>query len=141
MSCLVVDASVGVKWYVPEIHSRFAARLLDHGRDLHVPDLFFPEFGNILWKKVVRGELSDAEARSILRALSAVPLESHPSPPLLDAALELAVDVSRTVYDSLYVALALALNGRLVTGDERLCNALEQTPFASSVIRVQDVPG
>ena len=48
---LVVDAGVAIKWYVPEIHEREAKRFLDPAHTLHVPDLFFPEFGNILWKK------------------------------------------------------------------------------------------
>ena len=37
MKC-VVDASVAVKWYVPEIHSARAERLLDQANELHAPD-------------------------------------------------------------------------------------------------------
>ena len=41
---LVVDASVVIKWHVPEIHADAARRLLGHDAPaMHVPDLMFPE--------------------------------------------------------------------------------------------------
>jgi predicted nucleic acid-binding protein len=40
---LVVDASVAAKWYVPEIHSDAAVRLLDPEIVLLAPDLIIPE--------------------------------------------------------------------------------------------------
>ncbi len=139
MSSFVVDASVAVKWFVPEIHAEFADRLLTGDHDLHVPDLLFSEFGNILWKKVGRGEMTAEEARGILQALPVVPLSVHQSSPLLAAAFELALSVSRTVYDSLYLALAISLSCSLVTADERLFHAVEPTPFAANLTLVQDV--
>ena len=36
MSLFVVDASVGVKWFVPEVHSDAAQRLQDPAHELHV---------------------------------------------------------------------------------------------------------
>jgi predicted nucleic acid-binding protein len=48
---VVVDASVAIKWYLPEIHSEDALRLIDEERELLVPDLVWSEVGNILWKK------------------------------------------------------------------------------------------
>ena len=44
MKLFVVDASVGVKWFVPEEHSDVAELLLDENFDLAVPRLFFSEF-------------------------------------------------------------------------------------------------
>ena len=61
-SPLVVDASVVIKWHVAEVHSDAALRLLgDDVPALHVPDLVFPEVGNILWKKVRRGDLTEEQ--------------------------------------------------------------------------------
>ena len=48
MKLFVVDASVAVKWYVPEEHSEIALLLLDDNFSRIVPRLFFSEFGNIL---------------------------------------------------------------------------------------------
>ena len=139
MSAYVVDASVAVKWYVPEIHADRAATLLGDDHELHIPDLFLAEFGNILWKKVVRGELTDSEAKSIVQSLWAVPLRRHSSEPLLEAAVETALLTSRTVYDSLYVTLAVSLNCLLVTADEHLWNALHPTALSAHLQHVKDL--
>jgi predicted nucleic acid-binding protein len=48
-----------------------------------------------------------------------------PSSPLLGAALDIAIQYSRSVVsDSIYVALARASQSESVTADERLTNAL-----------------
>lgn len=39
-------------------------------------------------------------------------------------ALCIALDHNRTVYDSLYIGLAMKLNTEMITADERLANAL-----------------
>jgi predicted nucleic acid-binding protein len=140
VSVYVVDASVALKWYVPEIHSEAALRVLEPGNELHAPDLLHAEAGNILWKKTRRGELSAGDARRIARALLAVPFEVHASAALVEGALGVAIRADRTVYDGMYVALAVALDGVLVTADRRLSNALESTPFGRHVLWVEDVP-
>ena len=140
MSVYVVDASVALKWYVPEVHTEDALRILEPGNVLHVPDLLHAEVGNILWKKSRRGELTPGDARRITRALISAPLSVHASAALLEGALDVAMRTDRTVYDGMYVALAVALGGPLVTADRRLANALEKTPLGPHVLWVEDVP-
>ncbi len=143
MSACVVDASVAIKWYVPEAHSEKALRLLALQQagslSLHVPDLFVSESGNILWKKVRTGELERPEAQRIAQALLAVPKVVHPAGALLPSALNLACSLGRTVYDSLYLALAASLDCGVVTADRRLWNALNGTPWQGFVRWVEDV--
>ena len=138
MKKVVVDASVAVKWFVPEIHSAAAERLLDPAIVLYAPDLISPEVGNILWKKVRRGELARKEADEILAAFGSVPLEIRPSSDLLAAAFELAVGLDRSVYDSLYLALAIAEKCALVTADAKFHSVVVATPLARHVHWVQD---
>ena len=141
-ACLVVDASVVIKWHVTEVHTHAARQLLgDDAPALHVPDLVFPEVGNILWKKVRRGDLTEEQAHGIVHLVAVAPLAVHPSAPLLQAAHEIAVRTGRTVYDSLYVALAEQIDGRLVTADEKLYNALKDGPLGARILWVEDELG
>ncbi len=138
-SSLVVDASVVIKWHVPEIHGDAARRLLaDDAPELHAPDLMFPEVGNVLWKKMRRGDLTEEHARQVVRLVAVAPLDVHPSAPFLEAAFAIATRTGRTVYDSLYVALAAWLDSRLVTADERLYNALKDDPLGARLLWVED---
>ena len=132
LPCLVVDANVVIKWHVTEVHTdeRCPRLLRDDAPAMHVPDLVFPEVGNILWKKVRRGDLTEDQVRGIGHLVAVAPLAVHPSAPLLEAALDIAMQTGRTVYDSLYVALAVQMDCRLVTADEKLYHALKGGPLS-----------
>jgi predicted nucleic acid-binding protein len=139
----VVDASVGVKWYVPEVHSERALSLLEAQQNtnlaIHVPDLFLAGTGNILWKKVRRKEISEREAAGISRALLAVPKTSYPTEILMPTALDIACRSGRTVYDSLYLALAALIDSPLITADQRLFRSLKETRWKQLVSWIGDV--
>lgn len=136
---LVVDTSVAVKWYIPEPQAPVAARLLDGSHDLVAPDLIVAELGNVLWKKVRRGELTPEEAREIGVAFTtSCPLRLIPSQPYITAALDLALRFERTVYDALYIALAVDQGGRYVTADERLIRSLQSSPLRETLWRLGD---
>lgn len=133
MKKVVVDASIAAKWFIPEVHSDSAARLLDSELVLLAPDLIGAEFGNILWKKLRRAEITKEEAAAILNAFGALPLEIHPSAALLTAAFHIAVSLDRTVYDSLYLALAAAENCVLVTADAKFHDAVRRSVLADHI--------
>ena len=139
MSLYVVDSSVATKWFVPEALSEQAIDLLRLENEFAAPDLLLPEFGNVLWKKARLRELTRQEATATVRALESVPLAIFPSGPLLESAFEIALATGRTVYDSLYLALALALDCPLVTADERFANALRGTRLAANVLWIGDL--
>jgi predicted nucleic acid-binding protein len=141
LSAIVVDASVGVKWFVPEVHAAEARQWRNGPDELHAPAFFFDlEIANILWKKVWRAELTRADADLILGQLSTLPITRHPESPLLASAFDLADHTQRTVYDCVYLALAVQLGGRMVTADQRLCNSLTGTPWAPSICWVGTLP-
>lgn len=130
MKTVVVDASVAAKWFLPEPEAAAALRLLDGRRRLVAPDLIRTEVGNIIWKLCTRKLLAADEAAEMLDHFLAMPLGIHDSALLLPAALEIAVATRRTVYDSLYLALAIELGATVVTADRRWANALSPGPFA-----------
>src|SRR5437879_10693902 len=107
MSLYVVDASIVVKLYVPEIHSAQAIRFFSDEHELIVPEFMLAEVTNILWKKsALLGELSEAETKTIVNAVRELPLGYYNISGLLTDALQIALATKRTVYDSLYIALA-----------------------------------
>ena len=140
MSDLVVDASVAIKWFLPEIHGEAALRLLEGQYALRVPDLIFSEFGNVLWKRFRKGQISRKEAIVTTEALLALPLQVESSQSLIPAALEIACSAHRTVYDSLYLAVAIAHQCRVVTADSKLHNALKKGALSAHLIWVEDIP-
>jgi predicted nucleic acid-binding protein len=63
-------------------------------------------------------------AEEAILALKNRSLPTTSSQDLLEEAFSIAATFDRTVYDSLYVALAVRLKSEFVTADERLANAL-----------------
>ena len=136
MTTLVVDASVVAKWFFPEEYSTESQRLLSPRRTLLAPELIWSEIGSIAWKRVRRGEMTADEAAQFIADLIRLPLDTTPTQPLLAPAFELAIATDRTVYDCMYLALAIDRKCRFVTADERFVNALSLTPFAKHVRHV-----
>lgn len=131
MRTLVVDASVGAKWLLPSAGEPLvveAETLLDlyargHVRFL-IPDLFWAEIGNVVWKAVVRGRMTARDAERAVDKVLQYAFPSIPAVDLLQDALSVALGHHRTVYDSIYVAAALSAKAELVTADEKLASGL-----------------
>ena len=140
MSVFVVDASVVIKWFVPEVNSEAARRWLDTSHDYLAPDLVFPEAGNAIWKKVRRGELAVDDARRLARDISGAAIEAIPMRGLLPDAQALALNTGMTVYDAMYLALAIRLETQAITADARLLQVAQKYPLIARHIRsVEDV--
>ena len=140
MSLFVVDASVAIKWFLPEVHSDAALRLLAGPYTLYAPDLLFSEFGNVLWKRFRRNEVTKNEASAAVDALLSLPLQVQASQSLLPLALEIACGENRTVYDSLYLAAALVLQCPCVTADGKFYRSLTKGRFSAHLLWVEDIP-
>ena len=136
MSIFVVDASVVVKWFVPEIHSDTARRLLVLPHEYVAPDLLFAETANTIWKKVRREELTAEDGQQLVADMGQIAVAAVPCRSLADDALALATATGQTVYDSMYVALAVRLNTRAITADERLEAALKNIPALAGYIQL-----
>ena len=140
MNRLVVDASVAVKWYIPEIHGDEAERILGSGYEMCAPDLLYSEVANVLWKHARRDAITVERAKAIMAALSRVSIRLYRAPPLVPQALDIALGLDRTVYDSLYLALAGSLGCKMVTADRRLYNSVRNSEQAPVIAWVEDDP-
>jgi predicted nucleic acid-binding protein len=131
LNLYVLDASVAVKWFLPVRDESFAEPALQFLKEwtderiaLTVPDIFFAEVGKVLWKAVQAGRCSLEEAELSLARLEAADIPGLSSVQLLEQAFGIASRHGRSLYDSLYVALAAKSHATLITADEKLVNAL-----------------
>ena len=133
MKSCVVDASVVAAAFFRETHADAARALLATDGELHAPDLIYAEVANVIWKRQRRGEIDEAEAIEMLADFLSLPLRTTPSEELLAPALQLAMNTGRTVYDCLYLALAVTNKTVMVSADKRLVNALASGPLGKHV--------
>jgi len=142
VSVFVLDASVVVKWLVPETHTDAARRLLQQANDYLAPDLVFAEVTNVIWRKMRRGQILPAHAQSLAIDLETIAVETIPCRLLARDAYSLAATTGQSPYDALYVALAVRLDTQVITADERLVHALSLIPVvAPYVTSLQDFAG
>jgi predicted nucleic acid-binding protein len=128
----VIDASVALKWVVDEPDSEAAEALLIES--LIAPDFWLIEAANVLRAKTARGDLFGDQAQVRLDRLRRAPVVSVSTAQLLHDALTLAIDLGHTVYDCLYLSLALREDMVLVTADKRFHAVAQRSmAYASSV--------
>ncbi|TAN53815.1 MAG: PIN domain-containing protein [Rhodospirillales bacterium] len=134
---LVIDASVGLKWVIDETGSDEAVQLLDAGRRLLAPALFWVEAANALATKVRKGELSQASANDAWRDLAEAPIETLAmTPENLSPALALANDLKHPVYDCCYLAAAIGNDCQVATADKRFADAVSAHPNLAKRVRL-----
>ncbi len=107
--------------------------------DLLAPDLLWAEVASVIWKRQRRGDISAEDAFGIARDVLSLPLRTYSAFELMADALDIATRFGRSVYDSLYVTLAVRSKSRMVTADRRLANALANTPLAGYISWIGDL--
>ena len=112
---LVVDASVAIKWLVSEEGTDRARMLLSLPDPLIAPDWLMVEAANAFWYKVKRSELLIVYAERHLDDLPAFFQRLVPAVGLIREASRLSYRLRHSVYDCLYIALAIKEDAPLVT--------------------------
>ncbi len=136
MTTYVVDASVVAKWFFLDEYSEACCQLISVEYQLLAPDLVWSEVGNVVWKRFRRGEITTEEATQLVADFLRMPLEAVSSHDLLGSAIEIALATEITVYDAMYLALAISRGCQVVTANEKLVNALSLTMFKSNLLLV-----
>ena len=141
----IIDTSVALKWYIPEAGFAEARRYMALGIDRHAPDLLPLEGAHALLKRTRNADpafhLSIEDARMVAEALrDGAPIRYYPCGPLLGSALLLALEIGASVYDGLFLALAIRQDGRVVTADGRFRDKILAGRHAARVRWFMDAP-
>lgn len=133
----VVDASIALKWVIPEVLSEKADRVRTGDDDVLAPDLLLVEVANALWRKTVAKELSPREADDAFELITRSGLDVRSTGPLLPRAMDFARRLGHPVHDCVYLALAEREHAALVTADHRLLYRLSARKFGVSIVDIR----
>jgi predicted nucleic acid-binding protein len=122
---IVIDASVAAKWFLPEVGSPAAVALQEGPDQLIAPDLIRMEVAGSITRRVRAEKKEERLAPDValsrcakwFRLLDQATISLIPEAELLQAAVNLSVEIKHTLPDCMYLAAARSLNARLVTAD------------------------
>lgn len=121
---IILDASVGVKWFLVakeqdrEIALQIQEDHLDGKEIIVVPELFFIEIANVL---LIKAGIPLSRAREVNEILFSMNLRVlSVDEKLMDLALYVSGTRKITVYDALYIATSIILSSPFITADEKL---------------------
>ncbi|MBS7635520.1 type II toxin-antitoxin system VapC family toxin [Candidatus Bathyarchaeota archaeon] len=122
---VVADASVIVKWVMPEDYTENALRLRDDfldGRvDIHAPSILLLEVATALRKYYLKGFIGKDTAERALGLIASSEIRLHEIDiDMTLKSLRMSLDYNITVYDAAYIVLASRLSATVYTADDRL---------------------
>lgn len=126
----VLDVSVSAAWLLPDEATpktrQLFARLRAQAVDVHAPELWLWESGNVIANAVKRSRMTADDAMLTWSVLDAartrIELASL-EPPQVRACLMLAIEDALSIYDAAYLWLAMSLRLPLMTLDRKLAAA------------------
>lgn len=121
----VVDTSALIRMFIPDgpavdgLESFMNG--VERGRNTALaPELLLAEAANVILKKSQRGELNAEEAKLLAEDVISMPIKLFAHKPLIQPSMDLANTHRLTVYDALFLALALQHSAVLFSADEKL---------------------
>ncbi|MCK5853147.1 type II toxin-antitoxin system VapC family toxin [bacterium] len=119
MTSIVLDTSVAVAWFLPEVFSSEARewrnKMMKKEVEFYVPNLHFYEFGNVLRKYVLFRDISQEIAQEIFSLHLESPLKIIS--PNKSELLKTSLKYNSTIYDAVYISVALDLQAPLLTAE------------------------
>jgi predicted nucleic acid-binding protein len=121
---IVVDASVAVKWLIPEAGEDAAQRLLADRQHLLAPSLIRIEVAAALLRSFREGRLPEARAKGAISAwqqmLDDAIVHLVPDDELFAAAIDIGFASRHALQDCLYLAAARTTKAKLITADRNM---------------------
>lgn len=133
---IVIDASIGVKWFSCKDEDNIDLALqvrdlkLKNEIEVTVPDLFFFETMNVLLKKKgFTNEIIHFSLETLYRMdLNII----YPDKEIIDNTIDIARKSKLTFYDSLYIAVAMSRQALLITEDQEMLQSSNSFSFIRS---------
>ena len=123
----VLDCSVAAKWVLPEPDRAPALGLFEQyavGEVMLIaPDILLAEFASLVAKRSRRKQISPAQAHEAFLLMTKCAPRLFDTRPRLSRALDLSLRRQMSLWDCVYLALALEHNCPVLTADLRLCRA------------------
>jgi predicted nucleic acid-binding protein len=121
----VIDTSAPIRLFVPDGPIPRGLEKFLQGVELGdniaiAPELLLVKAANVLARKRKMGELSEAESAPLLADVLGMPIRYFSHGPLIPAAFDLSLEHGITLYDAVYLALALEKGAILFSADEEM---------------------
>lgn len=140
----VLDTNICIKQFIADPLTPKVNQLFDHLSDpsvnFFVPDLFYIECANTLWKYVRANLYTVEQIEADLIDLEALRLQVTSTKILMTEAVKIGLKYRITAYDGCYVALSQQVAAPLLTLDERLVNSLTGSSFDVRLFTDFEVP-
>ncbi len=137
----VVDSSVSLKWFVDEPRREGARALLELDDELIAPEFSYAEVANVLWRKVRIAQIAFEQADAAVGRLPALISLRSVSGPAMRTALGLAKQLDHSVYDCIFLAMALEFDdATFVTDDTRFAEKAVSAGFGERIRTLSDGP-
>lgn len=121
---IVVDASVAVKWLIPETGEEAAKQLLADRQSLVAPALIRLEVTAAVLRAFRENRLGQADARAVIgewhQMLQDGIVHLIPDDELYPSAVEIGFKSRHALQDCLYLATALTMKAQLITADRTM---------------------
>ena len=127
----VVDTSALIRLFVPDgpLPNGFEAFMGGVERDLNIaiaPQLLLAEAASVLLKKEKWYELTEREGDQLINDILSMPIRLFSHQALLPRAMQLARKYGLTVYDTLYLALAVEHGAAVFSADQKMQQVAKQ---------------
>lgn len=133
---VVLDSSTIVALFFKEELSDKVEEIVEKHSDYYTVSQAYSEVANAAWKKVrIYGEDKELSKQALENAIDFIEkvckVEDNRS--ILNKAFEMAVKYGLTVYDALFIVLAMKLNEKLLTTDRKLYDRVRGTDLEKFV--------
>jgi len=127
---ILVDASVGVKWFIPEDYSVNALKILEDyisgNVELYALDIFRAQVVSILRKYFLEGYIDMNALTESCKVLQEIEINYIGMDwEILEDALSYSLENNISLYDAIYIIASKRLGASIVTADQHLIDSLK----------------